>query len=91
MIGRSLNRAAACLLDLGADPDLRHGFGGEGHGVQAVAMHLAAQHSALRCLDLLLDRGADPSIVDAAYDATPLEWAVECGAPDSAELLRRRA
>ena len=54
-------------------------------------MHLAAQHSALRCLDLLLDRGADPSIVDAAYDATPLEWAVECGAPDSAELLRRRA
>ncbi len=39
----------------------------------------------------LLDLGADPSIVDAAYDATPLEWAVECGAPDSAELLRRRA
>lgn len=82
--------AAKCLLDLGADPDLRHDFGGEGHGVQAVAMHLAAQHSALRCLDLLLDRGADPSFTDAAYNATPLEWAVECGASDSAELLRRR-
>ncbi|MCY3971656.1 MAG: ankyrin repeat domain-containing protein [Acidobacteria bacterium] len=82
--------AAACLLDLGADPDLRHDFGGEGHGVQAVAMHLAAQHSALKCLDLLLDRGADPSIVDVAYDATPLEWAEECGAADAAELLRRR-
>ncbi len=83
--------AAARLLDLGADPDLRHDFGGEGHGVQAVAMHLSAQHSALRCLDLLLDRGADPSIADGSYNATPLEWAEECGAADSADLLRRRA
>ena len=83
--------AAACLIDLGADPDLRHDFGGEGHGVQATALHLAAQHSALRCLDLLLDRGADPTIADAKYNATPLEWAKECGAADSAELLRRRA
>ena len=38
--------AAAWLLDHGADPDLRHDWGGEGHGVQAVAMHLAAQHTA---------------------------------------------
>ncbi len=83
--------AAACLLDHDADPDLQHDFGGEGHGVQAVAMHLAAQHSALKCLDLLLDRGADPTIVDAAYNATPLEWADECDAPEAAELLRRRA
>ena len=35
--------AAAWLLDHGADPDLRHDWGGEGHGVDAVAMHLAAQ------------------------------------------------
>ena len=83
--------AATCLLDLGADPDLRHDFGGEGHGVQAVAMHLAAQHGALQCIDLLLDRGADPAIADARYNATPLEWAEECGAADAAELLRRRA
>ena len=83
--------AAACLLDLGADPDLRHDFGGEGHGVQAVAMHLAAQHGALKCLDLLLDRGADPAIADARYNATPLGWAEECGASEAAELLRRRA
>ena len=66
---------AACLLDHGADPDLRHDFGGEGHGVQAVAMHLAAQHDAVKCLNLLLDRGADPTIVDAAHSATPLMWA----------------
>jgi len=45
----------------------------------------------LRCLDLLLDRGADPSIADGSYNATPLEWAEECGAADSADLLRRRA
>ena len=33
-------KAAAWLLDHGADPDLRHYWGGEGHGVDAVAMHL---------------------------------------------------
>ncbi len=87
---RTLSRQEV-LDDLGADPDLRHDFGGEGHGVQAVAMHLAAQHSALKCIDLLLDRGADPAIADARYNATPLEWAEECGAADAAELLRRRA
>ncbi len=37
--------AAAWLLDHGADPDLRHDWGGEGHGVDAVAMHLAAQYN----------------------------------------------
>ncbi len=45
----------------------------------------------LRAAACLLDLGADPTVVDAAYNATPLEWAEECGAPDSAELLRRRA
>jgi len=32
--------AAAWLLDHGADPDLRHDFGGAGHGNSAAAMHL---------------------------------------------------
>ena len=73
-----------------ADPDLRHDFGGEGHGVQAVAMHLAAQHNAVKCLNLLLDRGADPTIVDAAHSATPLVWAEVCDAPEAADVLRRR-
>lgn len=67
--------AATWLLDHGADPDLRHDFGGVGHGVQAVAMHLAAQYGSLRCLQLLLDRGADATMTDGAHGSTPLGWA----------------
>ena len=67
--------ASTWLLDHGADPDLRHDFGGAGHGENAVAMHLAAQYGAMGCLRLLLDRGADPGIVDAAHGGTPLGWA----------------
>ncbi len=83
--------AAAWLLDHGADPDLRHDWGGEGHGVQAVAMHLAAQHDAVDCLNLLLDRGADPTVVDAAHGGTPLGWAEHGGAMAAVEILERRA
>ena len=83
--------AAAWLLDHGADPDLRHDWGGEGHGEQAVAMHLAAQHGAVGCLNLLLDRGADPTVVDAAYGGTPLGWAEHGGAAAAVEILKRRA
>ena len=83
--------AAAWLLDHGADPDLRHDWGGEGHGVQAVAMHLAAQHGAVGCLNLLLDRGADPTVVDAAHGGTPLGWAEYSGAAAAIEILKRRA
>ncbi|HEU4580092.1 MAG TPA: ankyrin repeat domain-containing protein, partial [Polyangiaceae bacterium] len=49
--------AATWLLDHGADPDLRHDFGGAQHGRGAVALHLAAQYSCLGCLRLLLARG----------------------------------
>lgn len=51
------------------------------------AMHLAAQYGRLKCLRLLLERGADPNIEDAAYDATPLGWAKHVGAHESVELL----
>lgn len=80
--------AATWLLDHGADPDLRHDFGGAEHGKGAVAMHLAAQYSCLGCLRLLLERGADPEIKDAAYASTPLGWAEHNGAQDSIEILR---
>jgi ankyrin repeat protein len=80
--------AATWLLDHGADPDLRHDFGGATHGKAAVAMHLAAQYGCLGCLQLLLDRGADASIEDAGYHATPLGWAEHVGAKDSLALLR---
>lgn len=82
--------AARWLLDHGADPDLRHDWGGDGHGVSAVAMHLAAQHGAVGCLELLLDRGADPTIVDGAHGGDPLGWAEFSGADVAVDILRRR-
>ncbi len=80
--------AAQWLLDHGADPDLRHDWGGEGHGVNAVAMHLAAQHNAVNCVKLLLGRGADATIVDGAHDGTPLGWAEFGGAAEAVALLK---
>ena len=83
--------AARWLLDHGADPDLRHDFGGEGHGVDAVALHLAAQHNCTRCVRLLLERGADASIVDGAHGGTPAGWAEHGGANDTLRILRDHA
>ena len=81
--------AAAWLLDHDADPDLRHDFGGAGHGVGAVAMHLAAQYGSLRCLQLLLDRGADATITDGAHESTPLGWARFGEQPEAIAVLER--
>ncbi len=82
--------AAAWLLDRGADPDLQHDFGGTDHGQSAVALHLAAQYESLRCLNLLLDRGADATIRDAAHGGTPLNWAEHMGSEQAARILRAR-
>lgn len=80
--------AARWLLDHGAEADLRHDWGGEGHGVSAVAMHLAAQNDATGCVALLLDRGADPTIIDGAHGGDALGWAEYSGATGAARILR---
>ncbi|MGC4087151.1 MAG: ankyrin repeat domain-containing protein [Polyangiaceae bacterium] len=80
--------AATWLLDHGADPNLRHDFGGSEHGKNAVALHLAAQFSCLGCLRLLLARGADTTVHDATWNSTPLGWAEHVGASDSVAALR---
>lgn len=79
--------AAAWLLDHGADPDLRHDFGGAEHGHAAVAMHLAAQYGCLKVLRLLLERGARSDIADGAFNATPRGWAQHVNATASIALL----
>ena len=81
------HEAAAWLLKSRADPDLRHDFGGAEHGKGAVAMHLAAQYSSLRCLRLLLEMGADATIKDATHGGTPVGWAQFLNARDSLEVL----
>ena len=54
------------------------------------AMHLAAQNGSVGCLKLLLDRGADHTIVDGAHGGTPLGWAEYSYATEAAEILGAR-
>ncbi len=76
------------LLDHGADPNLKHDFGGEGHGHDAVALHIAAQFGALDAIRALVEGGADLNARDANFDATPLQWAEHVGAGESVKLLK---
>ncbi|MEV6609159.1 ankyrin repeat domain-containing protein [Kutzneria sp. NPDC051319] len=51
------------------------------------ALHQAAGDGNLPMAELLLSLGADPSIRDARFDATPLDWAHHQGHPTLATLL----
>jgi hypothetical protein len=51
------------------------------------ALHQAAGNGDLAMARLLLELGADPSIRDARFDATPLGWAEHQGQPELIELL----
>jgi ankyrin repeat protein len=68
-------RTVSWLLDHGADVNRRSTFGGPSHGERVTALHLAAQCGDAGLVRLLLDRGADPSLVDGGYGHTPLGWA----------------
>lgn len=81
--------ATTWLLDHGADPNLRHDFGGEGHGVRAVALHLASQIGSLACMEVLLRRGADPTLVDGAHGGDAMGWAEFHGASGAIKVLRK--
>ena len=52
------------------------------------ALHTAVERDDLEVVAWLLDNGADPSIRDAQFEATPLAWAGHLGRPRCAELLR---
>ncbi len=79
--------AASWLLDHGADPNLAHDFGGAGHGTGACVLHLAAQFECLECVRLLVERGADLSVVDGAFGGTPLGWARHEGSAAAVAML----
>jgi ankyrin repeat protein len=53
----------------------------------STALHHAAGDGNLAMAQLLLDLGADPSIRDARFDATPLGWAEHEGRPELIALL----
>ncbi|HLK22546.1 MAG TPA: ankyrin repeat domain-containing protein [Bryobacteraceae bacterium] len=68
----SCNRteAAAWLLDHGANVNQKATFGGLTHGQGITALHMAAQNGHLPMVQLLVKRGADPSLKDDLYHAT---------------------
>jgi ankyrin repeat protein len=53
----------------------------------ATALHTAAGQGHVAVVELLLARGADPSIQDARYQSTPLGWAAHLGRADVVVLL----
>jgi len=79
--------AVRVLLDLGADPDLRGTFGGPSHGQGVTAIQLAAQAGRRAAVVALLDRGADPLILDELHGGSALGWARFGGHGDLADVL----
>ena len=80
--------AVAWLLDHGAEVNRRATFGGPTHGEGVTALHLAAQDDRLAVAELLVARGADPTIEDGIYHSTAAGWAEHFGARRVARLLR---
>jgi ankyrin repeat protein len=88
---RGRSAAVTRLLSLGADPIGRGSFGGESHGKQVTPLHLAGASGDARTVKILLDAGADPSVVDGHGYGTPASWARHGGHDDVAALIERRA
>jgi len=53
----------------------------------ATALHAAAGQGQRAVVELLVARGADQSIKDARYQATPLDWAIDMGREDVVAAL----
>jgi Ankyrin repeats (3 copies) len=72
--------AIRLLIDLGFDVNARR---------RTTALHEAAQHGNLPIAMLLVELGADPTIVDTEHNSTPAGWAEHTGHSDVAEYLRQ--
>ncbi len=78
------------LLDLGFDADARGRSDTVAPGEWETGLHAAVWADRPDIVTVLLDHGADPSVTDARFAATPLGWAGHLGRPEIAALLRRR-
>jgi len=76
-------KAVAILLDAGVNIDAIP----PGSHVTGTALHTAAYQGNLETIRYLLNRGADPAILDSRYQSTPLGWARHGGRLEAAELL----
>jgi ankyrin repeat protein len=54
---------------------------------RATALHYAALNGSAELAAVLRDLGADPTLKDASFNATPAGWADHAGHPELAELL----
>ncbi|MBA3554234.1 MAG: ankyrin repeat domain-containing protein [Gemmatimonadales bacterium] len=79
--------AVQWLIDHGADPNQPATFGGDSHGQGVTALHLAAPGNHLAVAQLLIARGADPSLKDGLYHSTPAGWAEHSGAREVQSYL----
>ena len=70
------------LLAAGFDPD-RPGWLGQ------TALHHYAGRGEIEAVELLLDHGADPDVLDDEYRGTPLAWAAAAGHDSVVALLER--
>ena len=70
--------AVELLIGLGFDVDARS---------RTAPLHEAAMHGNVEMIRLLLDHGADPTVRDREFDATPAGWAEHHGMTDAAALL----
>ncbi len=76
------------MLDHGADVNQKATFGGLTHGQGITALHIAAQNGHMAMVKLLVERGADRSIQDDLYHATPEGGAQYFGQVEVRDYLR---
>lgn len=66
------------LVDLGFDVNARH---------RTTALHEAARRGDLPMVTVLVELGADPTVVDESYDSTPSGWAEHSGQTEVVEYF----
>jgi hypothetical protein len=75
--------AIGLLLDAGVDINAIP----PGSHVTGTALHTAAYQGSVKAITYLLDRGADPTILDPRYQGTALGWAKHGSRSEAAKLL----
>ncbi len=79
--GIDVSGAELVVTSLPDDPNCRDGQG-------ATPLHHAAWAGDLELIHQLLTLGADPTITDTRFDATPMGWAQHAFQAEAADLLR---